>query len=206
MRASRSSGRTRRILSAFGSGRPTNVHSNRAPSRDDLAAGRPARGALRAQAGTRNSRRFPPPTRPPPPRRGGGRKGATRGRPGLPRAAVSGNLFDLRNAYCEAEPAGSFEPVSRTRSTWCRGRGSLAQLVEQRTLNPLVVGSNPTRPTTPFTTPAGVLPQVGVTLHLPARVSRQFARLRIAQPVVRVNVSRRAPARAPAGRRRSRPG
>ena len=48
--------------------------------------------------------------------------------------------------------------------------GSLAQLVEQRTLNPLVVGSNPTRPTTPFTTPAGVLPQVGVTLHLPARV------------------------------------
>ena len=28
------------------------------------------------------------------------------------------------------------------------GDGSLAQLVEQRTLNPLVVGSTPTRPTT----------------------------------------------------------
>ena len=38
-----------------------------------------------------------------------------------------------------------------------RGRGPLAQLVEQRTLNPLVVGSNPTRPTTPFTTRAGAL-------------------------------------------------
>ena len=39
--------------------------------------------------------------------------------------------------------------------------GPLAQLVEQRTLNPLVVGSNPTRPTTPFkhlaSAPAGAI-------------------------------------------------
>ncbi len=55
----------------------------------------------------------------------------------------------------------------------CCGRGSLAQLVEQRTLNPLVAGSIPARPTTPFrsfATPAGAFPPSWSDLHLLARV------------------------------------
>ena len=47
-------------------------------------------------------------------------------------------------------PHAPSRPKLRDLPVW-RARGSLAQLVEQRTLNPSVVGSIPTRPTI-FTT------------------------------------------------------
>ncbi len=90
------------------------------------------------------------------------------GRSSMPAMIMPGHAGRRRGAGPEpafelhARPVPHHRPMPRPVGyPWERLPGPLAQLAEQRTFNPRVVGSSPTGPTTPVCPPRGVTPAAG---------------------------------------------